>query len=232
MGSRGENSFAHLPRFGAKLYDDFMKTKIIELHTKEIADDLVSRITAGRMLVVGTGPGRLVQEIHKLNPNLELFGLDISAAMIMQAKRNLMGTDINLLQGNIQTTDFDDEFFDLIACSGNFYLWDMPDVGLEEIYRILKKGQSAYLYEINRDIDRDEVRYWMRSNFRGENLLIRIAAPLFIMKQLGIAYRVEEIEGIIENTSFLESYETEKLTISGLPVWTRIKLKKHAKSLN
>ena len=74
MGSRGENSFAHLPGFGAKLYDDFMKTKIIELHTKKIAQDLVSRITSGRMLVVGTGPGRLVQEIHKLNPGLKLFG--------------------------------------------------------------------------------------------------------------------------------------------------------------
>ena len=74
MGSRGENSFAHFPRFGAKLYDDSMKTKIIELHTKEIAEDLVSRTTSGRMLVVGTGPGRLVQEIHKLNPGLKLFG--------------------------------------------------------------------------------------------------------------------------------------------------------------
>ena len=77
MGGRGENSFAHLPRFGAKLYDDFMKTKIIELRTKEIAEDLVSRITSGRMLVVGTSPRRLVQEIHNLSPNLELFGLDI-----------------------------------------------------------------------------------------------------------------------------------------------------------
>ncbi|HDD61265.1 MAG TPA: hypothetical protein ENF22_01885 [Chloroflexi bacterium] len=60
MGSRGENSFAHLPGFGAKLYDDFMKTKIIELLTKETALDLVSRIAYGRLLIVGTGPGRLV----------------------------------------------------------------------------------------------------------------------------------------------------------------------------
>ena len=89
MGSRGENSFAHLPGSGAKLYDDFMKTKIIELLTKEIAKDLVSRNTSERMLVVGTGPGRLVQEIHNLSPNLELFGLYISAAMITQARKNL-----------------------------------------------------------------------------------------------------------------------------------------------
>jgi len=60
MGSRGENSFAHLPGFGAKLCDDFMKTKIIELLTKETALDLVSRIDYGRLLIVGTGPGRLV----------------------------------------------------------------------------------------------------------------------------------------------------------------------------
>ena len=143
-----------------------------------------------------------------------------------------MGTGSILFQGNIQATDYKDDFFDLIACSGNFYLWDMPEVGLEEIYRILKKGQSAYLYEINIDIDRDEVRYWMRSNFKGENLLIRVAAPLFIMKQLRIAYRVEEIEEIIKSTSFRESNETEKLILGGLPAWTRIELKKHTNSLN
>ena len=108
----------------------------------------------------------------------------------------------------------------------------MPEVELEGIYRILKKGQSAYLYEINKDIDRNDVRYWMRSNFRGENLLIRVAAPLCIMKQLRIAYRLEEIEQIVESTSFRESYETEKLTLGGLPAWTRIELKKHTKSLN
>ena len=72
----------------------------------------------------------------------------------------------------------------------------------------------------------------MRSNFRGENLLIRVAAPLFIMKQLRIAYRLEEIEEIIESTSLREGNETEKLSLGGLLAWTRIELKKHANSLN
>ena len=72
----------------------------------------------------------------------------------------------------------------------------------------------------------------MRSNFRGENLQIRVAAPHFIMKQLRIAYRLKEIEEIVESTSFRESYETEKLTLGGLPAWTRNKLTKHTNSLN
>ena len=72
----------------------------------------------------------------------------------------------------------------------------------------------------------------MRSNFKGENLLIRVAAPLFIVKQLRIAYRLEEIEEIMESTSFREIYDTEKLTVGGLQAWTRIELKKHTNSLN
>ena len=143
-----------------------------------------------------------------------------------------MGMSVNLLQGNIQVTDYKNCFFDLIACSGNFYLWDMPEVGLEEIYRILKKDQSAYLYEINKDIDKDEVEYWIKSNLRDENLLIRIVAPLFITKQLEIAYRLDEIIEIVESTSFRESYEIEKLSLRGLMGWTRIKLTKHTNSLN
>ena len=146
--------------------------------------------------------------------------------MIEQAKRNLIGTSVNLLQGSIQNTDYQNDFFDLVACSGNFYLWDVPAEGLEEIYRILKRGQSAYLYEINKDTDIDELRYWMRSNFRGENLLLRVVGPLFIMKLLRMTYRLEEIEGIVEHTSFGKSYETEKLSLGGLPVWNKTRLEK------
>ena len=228
MGSRGEDSFARFPSFAARLYDGLMKTKAIDLHYREIAQDLVSRISQGRLLDVGTGPGRLLLEIHKLNPRIELFGLDIAAAMVEQAKRNLAGIDVDLCQENIRATDYRDDFFDLVTCSGSFYLWDKPEEGLEEVRRILRGGQSAYLYETHKDFEKDELWSMMKTSLRDENLLRRVAGPRFMMKQLKMTYRVEESVAIVEGTTFAESHEIERMTIAGLPVWIRIKLEKGA----
>jgi 2-polyprenyl-3-methyl-5-hydroxy-6-metoxy-1,4-benzoquinol methylase len=62
-----------------------MRGSPMELYYKEIAQDLTSRLSAGRLLDVGTGPGRLLQAIHNLNYTIELYDLDISASMIKQA---------------------------------------------------------------------------------------------------------------------------------------------------
>jgi ubiquinone/menaquinone biosynthesis C-methylase UbiE len=228
MGGRGEESFAHFPGFAAKLYDGLMKTKAIELHFREIAQDLVCRISQGRLLDIGTGPGKLLLEIHTLSPSIELFGLDISAAMVQQAKRNLAGIRVDLRQGSIRATDYASGSFDLVTCSGSFYLWDSPEESLEEVHRILKEGRSAYFYETHKDFNRDELLERMKANLRGENLLRRLVAPRAMMKQLRMTYRVDEINEIIERTSFGRSYAVEEVTIVGLPIWLRIKLEKCA----
>src|SRR5665648_94421 len=151
--SRGEDSFVKLPTFAAKLYDSMMQSEATKMQYKEIAQDLVSQLEDGRLLDIGTGPGHLLCEIHKLNPNIELYGLDISNSMVEQASRNLADSRVDLQCGNIRTTNYKSDYFDLITCSGSFYLWDNPIESLEEIYRILKPGGAAFLYETHRDID-------------------------------------------------------------------------------
>ena len=89
MKTRGESYFIGLPRFGARLYDRFLNVEPIQARIPEIAHDLVPRTEGGKLLDVGTGPGRLLIEINRLNPDLELFGLDISASMIKVAQNNL-----------------------------------------------------------------------------------------------------------------------------------------------
>lgn len=226
--SRGEDSFVNLPAFAVKLYDSMMQSRATKMQYREIAQDLVSRLKSGRLLDVGTGPGYLLREIYKFNPEIELYGLDISNSMIEQASRNLADIKIDLQCGNIRVTNYKNDHFDLVTCSGSFYLWDNPIESLEEIYRILKLGGVAYLYETHRDIDKQKLWQKMRENLQGDNLIRRVLAPRFFIKQIGMTYAKKEIANIIEKTSFVRSYKIEEITIFNLPVWVRVRLEKCA----
>jgi ubiquinone/menaquinone biosynthesis C-methylase UbiE len=228
MKSRGQDIFVNLPSFAARLYNSLTKTKAIERQHQEIARDLVSKIEHGRILDVGTGPGRLLLEIHRLNPDIELFGLDISESMVQLARKNLVGISVNVRQGDIRHTDYENDFFDIVTCTGGFYLWDNSEECLEEIFRILKKSQSAYLFETYQDFNESEVQEALKANLRGESLVRRLITPLFLMKQFRMTYRTGEIAEIIQRTNFAGSYSLEKITLGGLPAWLRIRLTKCA----
>lgn len=216
----------HLPRFGAWLYDRFLYVEPIQSRIAEIAHDLVSRIEGGKLLDVGTGPARLLMEIYRLNPHLELFGLDISASMIKVARNNLQDIRADLRVGSIRHTDYESDFFTVVTSVGSFYLWDYPEESLEEISRILKKGESAYLFEVYKDIDETEYRDALRKNLRQLDWARRLVGPVALRKSLKMSYRTEEFVRIIEKTSFAGSYTIEKIELSGLPMWVRITLKK------
>lgn len=182
MSSRGEGSFVNLPRFGARLYNSLTRTRPIEALFKEVGQYLASKIRHGRLLDVGTGPGWLLFEIYRLAPEIELFGLDISDSMVQLAKKNLSGIRVDLRQGNIRSTNYESNFFDVVTCTGSFYLWDHPEECLEEIYRILKENQSACLFETYRDFDNGEFRRTLKTNLQKENLLRRLITPFFLKK--------------------------------------------------
>lgn len=228
MSSRGEENFVNLPGFGARLYDSLTQTRAIQVQLGEIARDLVSRFDRGRLLDIGTGPGRLLLEIHKLNPAIELFGLDIAASMIQVAMKNLSGIRVDLRQGNIRHTDYESNFFDTVTCTGSFYLWDHPEECLEEIFRILKAGQSAYLFETHQEFNHRAFQEALRTNLRQENLLRRLITPYFLKRQLKMTYRIGEVVTIVRHTSFAHSYTIEKIALAGLPVWLRITLTKNS----
>lgn len=226
MRNRGEASFINLPRLGASLYDRMTQSRAIKAQFREIAQDLVSRVSHGRLLDIGTGPGRLLVEIHKMNSGIELFGLDVSDSMIEEARKNLMVIKADLRQGNIRSTSYESDFFDIVTCTGSFYLWEYPEECLEEIFRILKEGQSACLYETYKDFDSIELKKALRANLKNERLLLRLITPFFLKKQLRMTYKSDEVVDIIEHTRFAGNYKLDKIILAGLPIWMRIELRK------
>jgi ubiquinone/menaquinone biosynthesis C-methylase UbiE len=223
---RGETLFIRLPRIGSVVYDKLMQESPMQLYYHQIAQDLMRNFSEGCLLDLGTGPGRLLQAIHDLNPAIELYGLDISAVMISLAQKNLTGIKANLRQGNVRQTDFSSDYFDVVTCSGSFYLWDKPEEGLQEIHRVLKKGKTAYLYECNRECDRKAMQLALRENLRHLSVIAKIIGPFAIRQALDAAYSKEEIRDIVKRTSFGQNFSIQEKTISGLAIWLCIALRK------
>jgi len=229
MSSRGEKQFINFPRFAAKLYDYMISGYSTRAQINEIALYLSSNIKKGKLLDVGTGPGKLLVELHNLNRYIELYGLDISESMLKIAEKNLSGQPVDLRLGNILKTEYEDDFFDLITSTGSFYLWDLPIKSVDEIHRLLKVNGSAYLFDTYKEYDEQDFKRRLKSNLKKENFLRRYFSPFFLNKQLEMTYSISEIENILEKTSFKNSYEINKITLGGLPIWLRISLNKSSK---
>jgi ubiquinone/menaquinone biosynthesis C-methylase UbiE len=224
MTNRGQQDFIHMPSFVTRLYASLTHIESIQRQHHEIAIELTNRLDTGRLLDVGTGPGFLLTEIHKIKSLIELHGLDISSAMVELARKQLGDIPADLRVGDIRKTDYPEKYFDVITCTGSFYLWDEPEKGLSEIYRILKVGSSAFLFETYKDHDVQAVQKAIHDNLRRENILRRMISPRFLMRQLQMTYTTGEIVEIIKKTPFANNFAVEKITLGGLPAWLRIRL--------
>lgn len=226
MVHRGENRFIRLRRFGARLYDWFLDADPIRARVTDVAHFLVSRIREGRLLDIGMGPGRLLADIHRQQPSIQLFGMDISPAMVHCARENLKGIRADLREGTVRRTDFETNFFDLVVCFGSFYLWNDPYESLEEVFRILKEGRSAYFFETRRDYDETSYRKALQNNLRRLDPIRRTLGPFALRIALQEGYQTEEFANIFARTSFGESHIIENVELGGLPIWVRISARK------
>lgn len=84
-----------------------------------------------RALDVGTGSGRGAQELQRRYPHAEIVGLDVSPAMLEEARKLL--PDIEFLQGDASRLPFREGEFDLVAHANM-----IPFV--DEVARVLRPG--------------------------------------------------------------------------------------------
>ena len=84
-----------------------------------------------RALDVGTGTGRGAAEIKRRHPNAEVVGLDVSAAMLDEARRLL--PNLEFVEGDASRLPFADAEFDLVAHANMIPF-------LDEVARVLRPG--------------------------------------------------------------------------------------------
>ncbi len=190
-------------------------------------------LTEGKLLDVGTGSGLQLEAIHEVRPRMELFGLDLSPAAIRVARRNLAGLAVDLRVGSIDEAPYEDGTFDIVTCNASMSYWKDPVACFNEIYRILKPGGSAVLFEPQKDFDLQEVLATIDRNLADASPLRRFAARslnLFGLRwghTLGLKlYAADELEALAQQARFGSKYTIDRVTLQNLPIFARITLRK------
>jgi ubiquinone/menaquinone biosynthesis C-methylase UbiE len=187
----------------------------------------------GRFLEVGCGSGLQLKVAHTSNPELKFYGLDISDAAIDNARRNLESIEVDLRQGSIEATNYEDDFFDIVTCLASMSYWDHLGTCYDEIHRILKPGGVAKLIEPQKDIDIEAVVETIKDNLADKNPIRRFLAAnlnkfgLKYGRKIGLKlYSVSEIRNMARLSKFGEGIEIEQVSVQNLPIFMLITLKK------
>ena len=196
----------HLERIpwpGSVIYNAISGTNIFERHYELVAQDIVGYCAEGSILDVGTGPGRLLCILHKHAPGLQIIGLDISHSMVKMAQKNLLNAGlsdvIEVKEGNSSSIPFGDNSFDSIVSTGSIHHWKDPVAGLNDIYRVLKSGGYAHVYDLVSDTPSSVLKEITSEFGRFRMILLWLHA----FEEPFLSY--EHFESLARNTQFKES---------------------------
>ncbi len=202
----------------------------------EIAEEINTRIKSGSVLDIGTGGGYLLKSLHDLNPNLELYAIDINENMVEISQKNLEKFEVSatVLTGNIEKTAFDDNFFDIVTCSSSFSYWENPISCLDEIHRILKPSGNGILWEPYKELDMDQLKEAIKVHLKDANRFRRFFAIRFNIlglkygHHLGLKlYSFDDLRTILKQSRFSNAYKLVKTSLIGSPIFVRIELTKN-----
>ncbi len=177
-----------------------------------VAEEIISVFKSGLILDLGTGPGYLPIEIVKRVPDINIIGVDLSRKLIQMAQANAanagLSDKLRFEVGNSARLHFDNESFDMLISTGMLHSLKNPVAVLKEIYRVLKNGAEAWIYDPANVTPYIDIRKWKAS------LNIRERSFLWFFKLLGLhkpiaAYTREQVIPMIEVTHF-ESFEIDE----------------------
>ena len=103
---------------------------------------------------LGTGPGILSIELHKLLPQAKIIGVDLSSDMLEIARRNADEAGMSNYEtrlGRAEEIPIESDCVNLVVTQSSFHEWEDQRKGLSEIFRILKPGGSLMLKDYNWD---------------------------------------------------------------------------------
>lgn len=190
-----------IPWPGSVLYNALSSTAIFLRHYELVAHDVAHYGTTACILDVGTGPGQLLLAIRKVLPEATLVGVDISPAMVSQARQNLgkfrQDNRIDVRVADANALPFADETFNCVVSTGSLHHWKDPIHALSETHRVLKADGHALIYDLVRNMPKALCED-IRARFGGFRL-----ALLWLHSFEEPFLNAEEIEALGRRTDFV-----------------------------
>lgn len=134
--SRYEGSQAGIYEMCKKDYPDILA----ELE-KEPFEDLLD---------AGCGPAPMISLLSAKYPERHYTGLDLTPAMIEQAKKKQM-PNAEFVVGDCENFPFEDNSFDAIICSMSFHHYPNPQGFFDSVERCLRPGGRLVLRDVTTD---------------------------------------------------------------------------------
>jgi SAM-dependent methyltransferase len=157
-----------LPSAGAY---DALVASVLEGFYASVAGEVAASHPDGKLLEVGSGPGRLAVRLAREAAGVTLTGVDISSTMVERAARRAAGAGLSERMrfevGDVAALPLSDREFDVVVSTLSLHHWSDPASGLAEIHRVLKPGGEALIYDL---------AHWLWPPVRGGNRLARLAA--------------------------------------------------------
>ncbi len=195
----------------------------IDLYYSKVAEEILSSFRQGLMLDLGTGPGYLPIEILKRSSNIKIIGVDLSRRLIHMARENArsagLSDRLSFEFGNSSRLRFDEGEFDMVLSTGMLHSLKQPVKMFQEIYRVLKNGGEAWIYDPARVafyIDRDR---WKASLSLRDRFSLKLFRALGLLRPIK-TYNPEQVREMLTSTDF------EVLSIEAQKDEIKIKLKK------
>jgi SAM-dependent methyltransferase len=154
----------------AGMYDALAAALLGGLYER-VADEVAQAYSTGSILEVGSGPGRLAVLLAQRSPGLSVTGVDISPEMVERAARRAreagLGERVRFEVGDVGALPFAEGSFEGAVSTLSLHHWPDPARGLAEIYRVLKPGGEARIYDL---------AHWLWLPAHGESRLDQLAA--------------------------------------------------------
>ena len=184
------------------------------------------------VLDIGTGTGLQLRAIHDRQPGSELYGLDLSAAAIEVARTALVDLEVDLRSGSIASSPYGNDTFDIVTCNSSLSYWEDPGECFNEIYRILKPGGQALLFEPHQDIDIDAALDQIRENMKDQSPLRRWGAVQlnrFALRRgsrIGMKlYSRQELIELACSSDFGQNSTVEITSLLNIPIFLCVNLR-------
>jgi ubiquinone/menaquinone biosynthesis C-methylase UbiE len=144
--------FEGIPWPCSVFYNSISTTSVFQRHYELIARDILSYCAEGSLLDIGTGPGWLLVKLQQHSPEMQLVGIDASPSMVAKARKNMIDAGlsdvIEVKEGNASNIPFADSSFDIFVSTGSIHHWKTPTTALNDVYRVLKPGAYALMYDL------------------------------------------------------------------------------------